>query len=168
MKSMPLRSSERASVKRRASSATWLAYASRPTRVARIEPLPAATKLPDITGSPGSFSTGSDSPVSRLSSISMELLVSTSPSTTTWSPGSSSSRSSRTTSLIGTSTGVPLRRTRAFGLLSTARRSRVRFARTSWTTPTTVLAMITPPNSASFDGPTTSMITNRLPSSRLK
>jgi len=140
----------------------------RPTRVARIVALPAATKLPDMIGSPGSLSTGSDSPVRRLSSISTELLVSTSPSTTTWSPGSSSSTSSSTTSFTATSSEVPLRRTRALGLLSTARRSRVRFARTSCTTPTTVLAMITPPKSASFDGPTTRMTTKRPPSSMLK
>lgn len=50
---MPLRSSEWTSVNREASSASWAAYASRPTRVARNAPPPATTKLPDITGSPG-------------------------------------------------------------------------------------------------------------------
>ena len=50
---MPLRSSEWTRVKRLASSASWAAYASRPTLVAVNAPPPATTKLPDITWSPG-------------------------------------------------------------------------------------------------------------------
>lgn len=67
---MPLRSSEWTSVKRDASSASWAAYASRPTFVAVNAPPPATTKLPDMTSSPGCLRTGSASPVSSDSSIS--------------------------------------------------------------------------------------------------
>ncbi len=51
MVEMPERSSEWTSVNRDASSASWAAYASRPTLVARNAPPPATTKLPDMTGS---------------------------------------------------------------------------------------------------------------------
>jgi hypothetical protein len=84
---MPLRSSDFTSVNLLASSASLVAYASRPTLVARYAPLPATTKLPDFTSSPTSLSIGSASPVSSDSSTSRLSSSTRSPSTTIWSPG---------------------------------------------------------------------------------
>jgi hypothetical protein len=73
-------SSERTSVKRRASCAIRRAYASAPIRVACIRPAPATTKLPDRDSSPRRFATGSDSPVNSDSSSSKPSDVRTTPS----------------------------------------------------------------------------------------
>ncbi len=168
MSLMPLRNSERARLKRRASSASWAAYASAPTFSARHQPCPAATKLPESTGSPSALSTGSDSPERSDSSSSSPVPSRTTPSTTSWSPGRSSSTSSSTTSSTLSSTLVPLRRACTFGAASTARRSSVRRARSSWTTPTSTLLTSTMPKSESWKGPTTMMTTSSPPRSALK
>ena len=64
---------------------------SAPTRSAVITKLPRVFRLPPITGVPGDFSTGCDSPVSMDSSTA-ELPVSTVPSTGIRSPGLTLSR----------------------------------------------------------------------------
>lgn len=164
---MPLRSSEWTSVKRDASSASWAAYASRPTLVAVNAPPPATTKLPDITGSPGRLSTGSASPVSSDSSISRLSASATVPSTTTLSPGPSSTTSPRTISWVEISAATPSRRTVGFASPITARLSRVFLARHSWMMPMPVLATITKPKRLSWIGATNSMITQSTPMIRL-
>lgn len=140
---MPERSSEWTRVKRLASSASWAAYASRPTFVAVNAPPPATTKLPDITWSPGCLTTGSASPVSSDSSISRPSVSTHSPSTTILSPGPISMTSPRTTSEVPTGAATPSRRTVGFASPMTARESRVFFARHSWMMPMPVLARIT-------------------------
>lgn len=165
---MPVRSSEWTRVKRDASSASWAAYASRPTLVAVNAPPPATTKLPDITFSPGFLTTGSASPVSSDSSISRPSLSRTSPSTMTLSPGPSSMTSPRTTSEVGISAALPSRRTVGLDSPMTARLSRVFLARSSWMMPMPVLATMTKPNRPSWIGPTIRMITNSTPMMALK
>lgn len=165
---MPLRSSEWTRVKRLASSASWAAYACRPTLVAVKAPPPATTKLPDIIRSPGFLRTGSASPVSSDSSTSRPSLSSTSPSTMILSPGPSSRTSPRTTSEAGISAAAPSRRTRGRDSPMTARASRVFLARSSWTMPMPVLATMTKPNRPSWIGPTIRMITKSTPMMALK
>ncbi len=165
---MPVRSSEWTSVKRDASSASCAAYASRPTLVAVNAPPPATTKEPDITLSPGFFSTGSASPVSSDSSISSPSASRISPSTTHLSPGPSSMVSPRTISPVGMATAVPSRRTVGLDSPMTARLSRVFLARSSWMMPIAVLATITNPKRPSWMGPTTRMIRKRTPMMALK
>ena len=128
--------------------------------VARYQPAPALTNDPDITLSPGALSTGSLSPVSSDSSTARPRAATTSPSTTTWSPGRSSRTSSATTSLVPTSRAWPSRTTRARGADSTARRCSVRRALSSWAMPMTLLDTTTPANSASAGKPATMMSTN--------
>jgi hypothetical protein len=168
MRSIAVRSSERVSVNRRASSAKRTAYAARPTRVARYRPEPAATNDPDNTSSPGDFKAASDSPVNSDSSTSNPEDSSTSPSTMTWSPGSRSRTSSRTTCATATSRSVSSRKTRAFGAVKTESRSNVRFARSSCTIPISAFAISTKPNSASRNCPTSKITRSIAPSSALK
>ncbi len=86
MRSVPRRSSERTNENRLASDASWLAYDSAPMRLARYQPCPAVTKLPDSTSSPGALASGTDSPDSSDSSTSRASAASTSPSATIWVP----------------------------------------------------------------------------------
>ena len=140
---------------------------SRPTRVAWYSPLPATTKEPDIASWPGSLSTGSASPVSRLSSISRPSATSSTPSTTSWSPVVRTMRSSSTTSCGLTATSAPSRRTTGLASPITASLASVREARHSWTMPMPVLATMTNPNSESLMGATMSMRTQSVPISPL-
>ncbi len=160
---MPSISSERVSVKRRASVASRRAYASAPIAVAWNRPRPATAMLPDNTSAPSSLVTGSDSPVSIDSSSSSPSTDCTIPSATTWSPARRSQRSPSTTSVTSISRTSPSRTTRARGALSTASRSRVRLARYSWTTPMRTLNNKTIPNRPSWPSPNTRMSTNAVP-----
>src|SRR6266511_2679173 len=155
---MPSMSSERASWKRRASAASFRAYASSPTAVAWNFPDPATTKLPDSTWSAMSLSTGSDSPVRSDSSTWSAVVARTTPSAAIWSPVRSSTTSSSTTSSTPTS-----RTSRTCGALSTASWSRVRLARSSWMMPMSALLTRTMPNSASCGCPTARMTTSSTP-----
>ncbi len=157
---VPATSSERVTVKRRASAASLVAYASAPTAVAWNRPCPATTIEPDRTSSPIDLATGSDSPVSSDSSISKPADSCTSPSAGTWSPARRSSRSSATTPATSISASTPSRTTRARGAFRMARRSRVRLARSSWTMPIAEFATITPPNRPFCHWPVARMMTS--------
>ncbi len=126
-----------------------LANESAPTRVTFAAPLPPSTIDPDSTGSPGSLSTGSDSPVSIDSSTCSRSDAATTPSAAIWSPARSTSRSSRTTSASATSVSAPSRRTLACGACRSASRSSERFAMNSCTEPMIMLAIAAKPKSAS-------------------
>ncbi len=160
---IPPRSSDFTSVNLLASSASFAAYASRPTLVARYAPLPATTKLPDITVSPACFAIESASPVSRDSSTSRLLSSTMSPSTTICSPGPSSMMSSSTTS-PGTRACVPnCLRTNGFACPTIASLSSVCLARSSWMMPIALLAMISNPNRPLITDPVDSTMTNSTP-----
>ncbi len=118
--------------------------------------------------SPGFFTTGSASPVSRDSSTSRLSASATTPSTTTLSPGPSSIRSPRTISEVDSSAAVPSRRTLGLASPMTASPSRVFLARSSWMMPMPVFATITKPKRLSWIGATKSMITHRTPMIALK
>ena len=152
---MPATSSECVTVNRRASVASFRAYASSPTAVAWKRPWPATTIAPDSIWSPGTLRIGSDSPVSSDSSSSRPSDERTTPSAGTWSPERTSSRSSSTTCSTGISIDTPSRTTRAIGALSTASRSNVRFARYSWTIPISAFTTRTMPNKPSAGEPNT-------------
>ena len=92
----------------------------------------------------------------------------TTPSAGTWSPVRSSSRSSATTSADRDLGDRPSRTTRARGALSTASRSRVRLARTSWTMPMAEFATMTRPNKPFCQRPVSRMHTKSAVSSPLK
>src|SRR5713226_3722603 len=77
-------------------------------------------------------------------------------------------RSSWTRSSLAISSGVPFRMTRVRGALSTASRSRVRLARSSWMIPMPEFKTRTRPNSASAGVPVTSTMTARAPRRPLK
>ncbi len=122
-----------------------------------------------MTESPGLLSNGSASPLSSDSSISSPSAASTTPSTTTRSPGPSSMTSSSTTSLAEISTARPSRRTRGRASPMIASRSRVRLARTSWTMPIAVLTtMISPNRPSGTTGPITTMTAKSAPMIALK
>lgn len=116
-----------------------------------------------MTWSPGRFTTGSASPVSSDSSISSPSASTHTPSTATLSPGPISMTSSRTSAEVVTSVAVPSRRTVGRASPTTARESRVCFARHSWMMPIPVLARITNPNRPSWMGATASITTHRTP-----
>ena len=90
------------------------------------------------------------------------------PSPTTWSPGSSSTRSPSTTDGTRTRRGFPSRTTVAVGATSAASRSSVRFARTSWAMPITELATRMARNSASCASPKASVTAPKTSRIRLK
>ena len=85
---------------------------SAPTLVARKVKEPVVFMVAPITSSPAPLTTGIGSPVSIDSSTADEPLT-TMPSTGTFSPGRTTTRSPVTTLATGTSTSVPPRRTRA-------------------------------------------------------
>ena len=87
---------------------------SEPTRSARTAKDPVAFNVPPVTASPGSLSTGRASPVSIDSSIS-ERPSTTTPSTGTFSPGRTITRSPATTWASGTVASTPPRTTHASG-----------------------------------------------------
>ena len=95
------------------------------------------------------------------SSTSRPALASTIPSTGTWSPGGSVDHVVEHHLLGGDLDDRPSRTTATCGALTTASRSRVRLARTSWTMPMSELATITMPNSASLYWPVSSTTTTR-------
>ncbi len=105
--------------------------------------------------------------MSRDSSISSPRAAITSPSTTTWLPDPISRMSSRTTSFTASSRTSPSRTTLARGAVSTASRSSVRLARTSWKIPIAEFSTMTTPNSASCRGPTIRISTSIDPRSAL-
>ena len=112
---------------------------SAPTRSTRAIQAPETTTLPENNSSPGVFRTGTDSPVSRDSSVSI------SPSSTRASAGiciplSREITSPSTSSSTGSSRISPSRRTRAFGAVSTAICSTSFLAWSSWTIPMTVFS----------------------------
>ena len=79
---------------------------SRPTRTVRTTSVPATAIVAPMTGSPGPTSTGSGSPVSI--DPSMEARPSTTtPSTGTFSPGRTRTRSPTRTASSGTSVSMP-------------------------------------------------------------
>ena len=79
---------------------------SAPTRVARTTSRPPALTVAPATESPGPTSTGTDSPVSMLTSTA-ELPCSTSPSVATFSPGRTTKTSPGRSSSTGTRRSVP-------------------------------------------------------------
>ena len=92
-------------------------------------------KEPESTRSPSPLRIPSASPVSIDSSRVMPRLAITSPSATSWSPGSTATTSPGTISLASSSTTAPSRTTRACGATRTASSSRVAFAFSSWRMP---------------------------------
>ena len=85
---------------------------SAPTLVARNVKEPVVFMVAPITSSPSLLTTGIGSPVSIASSTADEPLTTT-PSTGTFSPGRTTTRSPTTTLSTGTSTSTPPRCTRA-------------------------------------------------------
>ena len=164
---MPAMSSEWARLNTLASPSSWAAYERRPTRVAVNAPEPLTTKLPESSWSPGFLVTGSISPVSSDSSTSMPGPSVTSPSTMTRSPGPMRIQSPRTMSCGRSAASAPSRITRTGSSPSTARRSNVRLARSSWITPMPVFATMTRPNRASCGCPVTSTTAARAPTMAL-
>ena len=106
---------------------------------------------------------GSLSPVSSDSSISSPADRTTSPSTTTWSPGLSSQISSATTASVATSSDRPSRTTRARGIDITTSRLSTRRACSSWPMPMRLLDTITPANRASPGYPAARMAASSAP-----
>jgi hypothetical protein len=90
----------------------WARTVSRPTLVASNLKLPDVLRVPPMTSSPGDFVTGIGSPVTMLSSTA-ERPSRTTPSTGTFSPGRTVTRSPRRTSSMRMSTSAPARSTRA-------------------------------------------------------
>ena len=90
----------------------WASAVSRPTFVARKTKEPPRLSVAPMTVSRGPLSTGRLSPVSMLSS-SAELPSSITPSTGTFSPGRTRTRSPTSTASIGTSCSAPALITRA-------------------------------------------------------
>ena len=90
----------------------WASVVSAPTLVASKTNPPARLIVAPITGSPSRLVTGTLSPVTMLSSSVLSPSV-TVPSTGTFSPGRTTTRSPARTSSTGTSTSWPSRRTRA-------------------------------------------------------
>ncbi len=94
-----------------------------PTLSARITKVPATLIVPPITLSPADLRTGIDSPVTIDSSTVLRPSM-TSPSTGTFSPGLTRSRSPTTTAASGTSSSLPsgLTRRQVFGVRSSSAR----------------------------------------------
>ncbi len=92
-----------------ASATSWTIRASRvsfPTFSARITKPPVPLTVEPVTRAPGPFSTGTGSPVS-IDSSTLEAPSRTTPSTGTFSPGRTRSRSPGRTSSSGTSLSLP-------------------------------------------------------------
>ena len=96
------------------SATIWARAVSAPTLVARTRRVPVVFTDAPITADPGALATGRLSPVTIDSSTS-DSPDSTSPSTGTFAPGRTSTRSPTSTSAVGTSTSVPSRSTTAIG-----------------------------------------------------
>ena len=84
----------------------WASIVSEPTRSARMTRLPVPLTVPPMSRSPAVFSTGMGSPVTIDSSTAL-LPSTTAPSTGTFSPGRTRSRSPTCTSSSGTSPSDP-------------------------------------------------------------
>jgi len=132
------------------------------------EPVPSSAKEPDLTSSPTERVTGRDSPVRIDSSRLRASAVSSCPSATIWSPGASRTRSPFTSSSRWAFLKCPSRTTDAVGWTSAARRSSVRFARTSWVMPIAELETSTPRKSASRQSPKSSVSVPKTTRIRLK
>ena len=91
---------------------TWDSVVSWPTRSARQVSAPFWLMVAALTGEPGNLSTGMLSPV-RAASFTVEMPSVTVPSTGMLSPGRTKKRSPTLTSLTGTVTCSPPRRTQA-------------------------------------------------------
>ena len=102
---------------------------SAPTRWASITNVPVVLTVPPVTRSPGSLSTGIDSPVTIDSSTALAPSV-TRPSTGILSPGRTRRRSPGRTSDRGTSCSEPSALTRR--AVGGARASRARMALLVW------------------------------------
>ncbi|CAM5623416.1 hypothetical protein SPURM210S_04869 [Streptomyces purpurascens] len=102
-----------------------------------------ADTAPRTSSLSGTFSTGTDSPVSDDSSASSNAAASTSPSAGTMSPSATRTTSPGTTSAAATERSSPSRTTLAAGALMADSAITACSARTSCTTPTTVFTMIT-------------------------
>ena len=98
---------------------------SRPTRSARITKLPAPFMVPPVTVSPSVFATGNGSPVT-IDSSTVVAPERTEPSTGTFSPGRTRSRSPGATRCSGTSSTEPS--SRSSRAVSGARASNDRMA----------------------------------------
>jgi len=94
------------------SRTTWARTVSLPTRVARIASEPVVLTVAPITSSPTALSTGRLSPVTMLSSTA-DRPSTTTPSTATFSPGRTRTRSPTVTASMGTSCSPPSLTTRA-------------------------------------------------------
>ena len=92
-------------------------------------------KEPESARSPRPLRTPSASPVSIDSSSVIPRVRITSPSATSWSPGSTAITSPGTISSASRPTAAPSRTTFAWGATSTASSSSVRFAFSSWRMP---------------------------------
>ncbi len=90
------------------SRAIWASWVSAPTRVTRTTRWPSVLMVPPVTGSPGTTSTGTDSPVIMEVSTA-PCPVSIVPSVAIFSPGRTTNRipTARSSMLIRSSTGVP-------------------------------------------------------------
>ncbi len=130
-RSMRACSGVRVGVHVRAAAVSFAAELAAPTASARCSAVPVRQAVPDSARSPAVLTTGSDSPVSSDSSSSRRPGPTTGPSTTTWSPAVSRSRSPCTTCSGSTSRSCPSRTTRQRARCSRRSRSRVRLARSS-------------------------------------
>jgi hypothetical protein len=90
----------------------WASIVSLPTLVARKRKAPVWLMVAPITVSPARLVTGMGSPLT-IDSSTDELPSTTSPSTGTFSPGRTTTRSPATTASIGMSASIPSRTTRA-------------------------------------------------------
>ena len=96
------------------SAMIWPSAVSAPILVASMTTLPVRLIEPPTTSSPSRFSTGIDSPVTKLSSM-LELPVTMRPSTGTLLAGRRRMRSPTTISAVGSTTSSPSRRTVVVG-----------------------------------------------------
>ena len=116
---------------------------------------------PESRRSPSPLRTPSDSPVRMDSSIVRPREERTTPSATSWSPGSTRTTSPGTTSSSLSSRYCPSRITWALGATSSASWSSVSFAFSSWRIPIAELTTAISPNRASANSPSASMITKK-------
>ena len=113
----------------------WPRGCPRGRRRPRSSPSPRSRTSPRAPAGRAACGRPSASPVSIDSSRVSPRLSTTSPSATSWSPGSTRTQSPGTTSSAGTSTTAPSRIAFALGATSSARLSSVSFAFSSWRMP---------------------------------
>ena len=115
---------------------------------------PEATKLPDISSSPGPLTISSASPVSRASLMAASPLT-ISASAGIWFPALSTITSPSTSLSIGTLVRLPSRITTALGSCRMLSPSSTFLACSSWKIPISVFAMITGRNVRLLKAPAT-------------